>query len=249
MTGSRPSHLAWLLLLPVVVAGGATLVAGSHTAAARAAQIDVTGIYQRDCAYCHGDDGAGTARGPSLRAAGPALTDYMLSTGRMPIDDPDDSLERSRPAYPPAVVEALVDYVDGLAGGGGEPIPDVDPGRGDVAVGGDLFRLQCAPCHQWSGGGGALLYGPAPGLGPSTPVQVGEAVRTGPGTMPAFSEAVISDRELDSIAAYVEYLDDPRDRGGWGLGHLGPLPEGFVAWLVGVGALLLFTHRIGEQRR
>jgi ubiquinol-cytochrome c reductase cytochrome c subunit len=67
--------------------------------------------------------------------------------------------------------------------------------------------------------------------------------------MPRFSEHDISDRELDSLVRYVLYTRDPRDRGGWALGHLGPVPEGIVTWLLAGVALVAVARVIGEKNR
>src|SRR5262249_40978793 len=140
--------------------------------------------------------------------------------------DPSDRVERGEPAYSPATIRRLVRYVSDLVGPGGPPIPHVDLARGDLARGGTLYRLQCAACHAWSGGGGALLHVDAPTTHPATPTQIAEAVRGGPGNMPAFGQAALTRSQLDSVVRYVRYLRQPDDRGGLPLWHLGPLPEG-----------------------
>src|SRR5205085_11353855 len=118
----------------------------------------------------------------------------------------------------------LVDFADRLTGGGGPDIPRL--GVGDLAEGGDLFRLQCAACHAWAGDGGALLHVDVPSLHASSPNVVAEAVRVGPGQMPAFGEAALTDEQLASVVAYVRHLDHARDEGGRPLWHLGPVAEG-----------------------
>src|SRR5207248_6224455 len=109
--------------------------------------------------------------------------------GRMPLPPTASSTtktRRHRPAYEPVRQRALVAYVVGLTGGGDQALPTVDVNHADLAAGGEQFRLQCAACHAWAGDGGALLHREAPDLHEATPVQIAEAVRTGPGTMPAF---------------------------------------------------------------
>jgi ubiquinol-cytochrome c reductase cytochrome c subunit len=226
-------------------------------------------IYLRDCAACHAADGRGTVRGPNLVGVGRGFVDYELSTGRMPLlglpaQDPRRTrvlrqlpgvqfnsfpvlpVQRAAPAYPPGVIAALVDFV-GSFGVGGPDIPNVDLAGADLARGGQLFRLDCAACHEWAGGGGALLNRVAPALHNATPVQIAEAVRAGPGQMPAFGPAAISTGDLNSLVAYVRYLNHPRDPGGNGLWHLGPFAEGAIALILGVGVLLLVTGWIGER--
>lgn len=209
-------------------------------------------MYRRDCAVCHGSDASGTERGPDLAGAGPALVDYMVRTGRMPIDEPGDEIERSAPDYDEATIEALVAYTGSLQDGAvadGPPIPDVDAAAGDVAVGGASWRLNCAACHQWSGGGGAMLDRSAPDVRRASPVELAEAVRAGPLAMPSFGPSAVTDRELDGLAAYLEQeLESPEDPGGWSIGHVGPVAEGAVAVFGGVAVLAVAARLLGEGR-
>jgi ubiquinol-cytochrome c reductase cytochrome c subunit len=205
-------------------------------------------IFLSDCAVCHGNDARGTPNGPDLRGFGRASLDYELSTGRMPLPAPDARLVRRTPRYPPPVRDALVTYVFDLAGGGGPDIPAVDARHADVAQGGELFRLNCAACHAWSGHGGALLSREAPSTHRATPLQTAEAIRAGPGMMPAFGEAAITGTQLDDVVAYVQYIRHPSNRGGNPLWYIGPLAEGGVAWIIGLGLLLLFIRWIGTAR-
>ncbi len=206
-------------------------------------------VFLRDCATCHGADAHGTDLAPSLHGAGAALVDYYLSTGRMPLSttDPGATPERGAPRYSRPTIDALVSYVSELAGGGGPAIPNVDLRSGDLARGGTLFQLNCAACHSWSGGGGALLDRSAPSLHAATPRQTAEAIRGGPGNMPAFGPGALDAHQVDAVVRYVEYLRHPDDRGGWALWHLGPLTEGAVAIVLGLGALLFAIRRLGTR--
>jgi ubiquinol-cytochrome c reductase cytochrome c subunit len=152
---------------------------------------------------------------------------------------------RTRPAFPQRQIRALVAYV---ASFGGPAVPDVQPGRGSLADGERLFALDCAGCHTIQGQGGIVTGAIAPSLNQASPRQVGEAVRVGPYVMPRFGAAEISAAQLDSLARYVQYLQHPENRGGWGIGRIGPIPEGMVAWLLGAAALLLVARVIGERR-
>ena len=242
---------------PVVVAVGATLAGGGTEATAQSddrAQLIDEGrqLYATGCVSCHGDEGQGIeivdgqAGGPSLENAGEAGAYYYLSTGRMPLADPGDQPTRKDPAYSPEQIEALVTYVASL--GDGPELPEVDVEDTDLAEGGLVYRANCQACHSASGSGGALSYGEAaPRLADATPRQVGAAVRTGPGEMPVFGPDIITDDELADVAAYVRYLEKPDDPGGLPIGRTGPIPEGFVAWLVGMGALLALVFWIGTR--
>jgi ubiquinol-cytochrome c reductase cytochrome c subunit len=256
LTGRWPGRLCrGALLTPVVLTLASALTATrpalAHPVAAPTAAPapeEVARLYQSDCAVCHGAEGRGTNRGPTLMGVGRASVDYWVSTGRMPLPAvPGTQQPRRRPAhYRPEVVTAMVDYVTAL-GGPGPEVPPVDPRAANVAEGGELFRLQCAACHAWAGDGGALLDREAPSLHPPTATQIAEAIRVGPGAMPAFGQAALNDDALQSVVAYVRYLDAPRDRGGNPLWHLGPVAEGGIAWVVGIGLLLLALRWIGER--
>jgi ubiquinol-cytochrome c reductase cytochrome c subunit len=172
--------------------------------------------------------------------------DFYLRTGRMPLDKPDDEPLRRKPAFPRADIDALVAYIGSF---GGPPVPAAHPERGDLAAGFHAFASQCAGCHQIVGEGGLVTRARVPRVAGIDPVQVHEAVRIGPYLMPPFSSKRLSDSQVDSIARYLQYAKKPEDRGGWAIGHLGPVPEGMVAWFIGALALVLVARMLGERER
>ena len=217
-------------------------------------------LYLRDCAWCHARDGSGTERGPGIVAGtnGPAFVDFVLSSGRMPLVRPDQRMTRGDPLYSRDQIDAIVAYVETL-GTEGPDIPELALDEADIAHGGVLYQENCAACHSTTGIGGALTEGldvddPArprivvPPVTDATAVEVAEAIRVGPGTMPVFGEEAFDDEDLDSVVAYVEYLKTPDDRGGLDLGRVGPVAEGAVGWIVGMGLLLIFVRWIGTKR-
>lgn len=202
-------------------------------------------LFLEGCASCHGVDARGLEdRGPSLRGAGAAAADFYLSTGRMPLAEPTDEPERSEPAYPRRDIDALVEYIASL---GGPEIPEVRPERGDLELGLRLFAENCAGCHQIVGKGGVVTGAAPPNLKEATPTQIAEAVRIGPYVMPRFDERHLDQHELNSLVRYVQLTKHPDDRGGWGIGHIGPVPEGLVAWLLAGTALVLVARLIGRR--
>lgn len=209
----------------------------------RGRELFVTG-----CSSCHGLQGEGTRRGPSLLGVGAASVDFWVSTGRMPLKTSGGrQAVRKPPAYDRRQIDDLIAYVTSLDPGGA-PIPLLDLATAELAEGGELFRANCAACHGAVGIGGALASGrQAPTLRPATAVQVAEAVRIGPGDMPSFGPDTFDHDQLEALVKYVESLDHPDDKGGFGLGHAGPIPEGFVGWLAGLGALLLACYWIGDR--
>jgi ubiquinol-cytochrome c reductase cytochrome c subunit len=247
--------LVVLLVVPTGASGGT----------GRAVSVDAplvdrgAALYASSCSQCHGVNGAGRSApgqesgirdvagiGPSLRRVGALAADFYLSTGYMPLQNPSDQPRRSRVLFSKHDLHALVAYVASL--GPGPAIPHPDPARGSVSAGFSLFAQNCAGCHQIAAAGGYVPDSVAPPLAADSPRQIAEAVRIGPNVMPRFSRSLLSDRELDSVIAYIRYTDAPYDRGGWSLGHVGPVPEGLVAWFVAgvvlVGVTLTMARRL-----
>jgi ubiquinol-cytochrome c reductase cytochrome c subunit len=212
-------------------------------------------LYVQGCSTCHGTNGQGSqisknVAAPPLVGVGSAVVDFMLSTGRMPLNEPIVEPERKKPAYNQAQIDEIVKYVASLSPSDnqGPPIPVVDPTQGNLVEGYQLYANNCAACHNSQGSGGALgrdYY--APNLFSATPTQVAEAVRSGPGSMPVFGPDTLSDAQVNSLVKYVETLKDSNNRGGLSIGSIGPVAEGFVAWFVGLGALLGITRWIGTR--
>jgi len=211
-----------------------------------------TQLFAANCARCHGIAGRGIRRsggdrGPSLVGAGRLAADFYLRTGYMPLADADEQPSRRRPAFSEREIKALTDYVDSL--GGGPPVPAPQTAGGSLAEGRTLFTEHCAGCHQVVAQGGVVTGARVPPLEDATPTQVAEAVRIGPYVMPRFSKSDISDAQLASIARYVEYAKHPDDRGGWGIGNIGPVSEGMVTWLIGALVLVAACMAIGQRLR
>jgi ubiquinol-cytochrome c reductase cytochrome c subunit len=205
-------------------------------------------LYEANCSTCHALDAGGTVNGPSLQQVGPAAVDFMLRTGRMPLANPDDQPERGEPKFNPDEIDALVAYVASIAPGG-PPIPTVDVSAGDLALGSETFLDNCAGCHGAGASGDSVGGGQiAPSLYPADPQEIGEAVRIGPGVMPKFGPETIDQRQLDSLAAYLEWLHDNGGEGGLQLGRVGAVAEGLVAVVIGLGILILVLRLTGAKR-
>ena len=218
-------------------------------------------LYLRDCAWCHGANAEGTPRAPDLRQAprGSADVDFVLRTRRMPLRKPEDPMRRgaATTTYSASDRVAIVDYLRTLTGAGPElpSLPENPPG---LAHGAELYLENCAACHSSTGIGGTLSASPkgagagapesfVPPLTSSSRIEVAEAIRVGPGTMPLFGPETLSDEDVHAIAAYVQYLGHPSDPGGLATGHIGPVSEGAVGWIIGLGLLLLVTRWIGTR--
>jgi ubiquinol-cytochrome c reductase cytochrome c subunit len=213
-------------------------------------------LFGAKCATCHGPNGRGITSpvrgaedreglGPSLHGVGAMAADFYLRTGYMPLQSPHQQPRRSRVLFTQGELASLVAYVASL--GGGPRIPQPHPERGNLAHGQVSFTQHCAGCHQIDAEGGYVTNAVAPALDQATPVEIAEAVRIGPYLMPRFSSKQIPDDELDSIIRYVQYAKHPDDRGGWALGHVGPVPEGLVAWFLGLGLMIATCIVIGKR--
>ena len=257
---SRRALFAAFAVVALLLAANGLASGGTGEAGGRQVPLVQRGaeLYAASCSQCHGVNGAGKQRpgpargvnntpgiGPSLRGVGALAADFYLRTGYMPLESPYDQPRRSRVLYSKRDIRALVAYVASLAPG--PAIPHPDPAQGSVSKGLRLFTENCAGCHQIAAAGGYLPDSVAPPLADATPVLIAEAVRIGRNVMPRFSTSLLSDRDLDSVIAYVQYARAPYDRGGWSLAHVGPVPEGLVAWFVAGVVLIAVTLTIGKR--
>jgi ubiquinol-cytochrome c reductase cytochrome c subunit len=217
-------------------------------------------LYAANCSSCHGIGGSGVnpgspihgagdiqGAGPSLRGVGALAPDFYLRTGRMPIGHPGEEPERQRPFFSDTEIRALNTYIASL--GKGPAVPSPQPDYAHVSRGMELFTEHCAGCHQIVGQGGYVTDARVPVLQHASATQIAEAVRIGPYLMPSFSRHAINDRQLNAIIAYVQQTKSPDDRGGFGIGHIGPVPEGIVAWLIAAVVLVGVCMLIGERAK
>ncbi len=205
-------------------------------------------LYQTSCIICHGSNLQGVvSRGPSLIGVGQAAVYFQVSTGRMPAAANGAQNPRKQPVFTDTQIDYLSAYVQ--ANGGGPVVPSGNLQLvADLAKGGDLYRLNCASCHNFTGQGGALSQGKyAPNLDQATDQQIYAAMLSGPENMPKFSDAQLTPTEKKSIIAFVQNNKATVDPGGYALGGFGPAPEGLVAFLVGMGAIVALTLWMGAR--
>ncbi len=217
-------------------------------------------LFAGNCSSCHGIAGSGifSARpgagnipgaGPSLRGVGARAADFYLRTGYMPLsgihDEPGP--EQERVLFSDKEIRSLVAYVASL--GTGPAIPSPSPSSGNASDGQQAFALHCAGCHQIEARGGFVTGADVPPLQGVSATKIAEAVRIGPYLMPRFSTAQISDAQLNSIIRYVLTTDHPDNRGGWGIGNIGPIPEGLVSWWLAGPLLIIACRMVGRRRR
>lgn len=212
-------------------------------------------LYDTACITCHGANLQGVeARGPSLVGVGEAAVYFQVSSGRMPMMRNEAQAVRKKANFDEAQVDALGAYIQSM--GGGPLVPRDANGQiasesllgSDVARGGDLFRLNCASCHNFTGRGGALSSGKyAPGLDPASPAQIYTAMLTGPQNMPKFSDRQLTPEEKKDIVAYVKTASQTMNPGGYGLGGFGPAPEGMAIFVIGMVAAIGVALWIGAR--
>jgi len=222
------------------VAGAAT--GAPMTAAERTALIEEgKQIFLKGCSSCHGLNAEGAAIAPSLIGVGAASVDFQVATGRMPMADMSAQAMRKTPVYDEKEVEALAAYVASLAPGPGIPGDELlnYERDGSVAEGGELFRTNCAMCHNFAGQGGALTQGKyAPTVMGVTPRHIYEAMITGPQSMPVFSDKTLTPEEKLSVIKWIKSVEVEPQLGGVALGRVGPVTEGLLVWTLGLGLLI-----------
>jgi ubiquinol-cytochrome c reductase cytochrome c subunit len=204
-------------------------------------------LYETSCITCHGANLEGVPnRGPSLIGVGEAAVYFQVHTGRMPLARQEADAAEKPPVFDDEQIDQLMAYVQ--ANGGGPTLPSGDLRDGDLAEGGELFRLNCASCHNFVGKGGALSSGKsAPSLEDSSDLEIYTAMLTGPENMPVFGDNQLTPDEKRAIVNYVQTIDEQADPGGAGIGRIGPVGEGLVIWVVGIGALLFGIFWMGSK--
>ncbi|WP_329574027.1 cytochrome bc1 complex diheme cytochrome c subunit [Streptomyces sp. NBC_01361] len=244
----HPLAAVVVLLLALAATGGlyAAFAPASKAQADETAQslaIDEgKKLYAVGCASCHGTGGQGSSDGPPLTGVGAAAVDFQVGTGRMPAQQPGAQIPKKKVIYSQAEIDQLAAYVASLGAGPTVPTKNqVSPEGADIANGGELFRTNCAQCHNFTGEGGALTHGKfAPNLEDVSPKHIYEAMQTGPQNMPSFPDTTMPEKDKKDIIAYINAVNgnETESPGGLTLGGLGPFTEGLFAWVFGLGALV-----------
>ena len=231
-----------LLAIGTTFSVASATVTESQSAFARSASIEEgQQIFLKGCSSCHGLNAEGGAIAPSLIGTGAASVDFQVGTGRMPMADMSTQAMRKAPVYNEKEVAALAVYVASLAPGPGIPgESELNYERdGNSAEGGELFRNNCAMCHNFAGQGGALTQGKyAPTLMGVEPKHIYEAMVTGPQSMPVFSDKTVTPEEKLSLIKWIKAAEAEPNLGGATMGRIGPVTEGLLIWVFGLGLLI-----------
>lgn len=250
-----------LLVIGLFVTGGAYAATSAGIAHANTPPVSQASLLEEgenlflaNCASCHGLSAEGTSTfragglsmdayraqiGPSLIGVGALSVDFQVGTGRMPGAASGPQMEVKPVQFTQPQIDAMGAWVASLAPGPAMPDPRYYAGDGDTANGAELFRINCAMCHNVAGAGGALTEGKyAPHLRDLQPVHVYGAMVTGPQNMPVFSDMNLTPEQKNDIITYLRYMDETPSVGGFNLGSLGPVSEGLFIWLIGLGGLI-----------
>ena len=257
----HPMALLVILLLALVATGGLYAALQPQTAQAEAyTESDVEAgeaLFLANCATCHGRDAAGltdadgSTLGPSLIGVGAAAVDFQVGTGRMPMQASGAQARQKPQQMNEEQTRQLAAYVASL--GPGPSVPDeelLDTSKGNAERGGEIFRINCAMCHNAAGAGGALTRGKyAPPVVGVEGKHVYEAMDTGPQNMPVFNETNLSPEDKRDVITYLETLEETGSPGGISLGSLGPVTEGLYAWTIILSLLLGAAVWLGAKAK
>ncbi|GAA2197222.1 cytochrome bc1 complex diheme cytochrome c subunit [Sinomonas flava] len=244
----HPLAVLALLVMGLLLTGGLYYVANAANSAKAETTYSASDVsegeklFVANCATCHGMGASGTASGPSLVGVGAAAVDFQVGTGRMPMQMQGPQAYKKPVQFTEEQTKQLSAYVASL--GAGPALPDeamLDKG-GDATHGGELFRVNCAMCHNAAAAGGALTRGKfAPSLAGVSEKHIYEAMATGPQNMPVFSDANISPEGKRDIITFLKTIETQGSPGGADLGSLGPVSEGLFVWVAGLGVIIAFT--------
>ena len=256
----HPAAIAILLLLGLALVGATysllapkpAQAAAPSTVAATTAEDAALGrqLFLANCATCHGLSAEGTKSGPTLIGVGAASVDFQVGTGRMPLAGPNVQAPRiEQVKYTEEQIAALAAYVASLAPGPAIPEgKEVTGETGNVALGGEIYRVNCAMCHNFAGSGGALTRGKyAPSLYGVEGKYVYEAMLTGPQSMPVFNDTNITPEGKASVIAYLNATMNQPNVGGMNLGNLGPVSEGMFIWIFGLLLMIACAFWLGQK--
>ncbi len=267
----HPAAIALLILVGLLVTGGAYAFlspkdANAATSVSADAVADGKNLFLANCASCHGTNAQGSSAGPSLVGVGAAAVDFQVGTGRMPLAGPNVQAPRNDMAkikFDETEISAMAAYVASL--GAGPAIPAAEfttplaPGsqveNGQtltnsqrIARGGEIFRVNCAMCHNFAGAGGALSRGKyAPALTGVTGTHIYEAMVTGPQSMPVFNDQNIAPESKQEVISYLNAINKQTNVGGMTLGNLGPVSEGMFVWVFALSILIGISVWLGKK--
>jgi len=245
----HPLAAVALLLMGLLITGGLYAAASSVNEAKAATTYSASDVnegnklFVANCATCHGMNAEGSPSGPSLVGVGAAAVDFQVGTGRMPMQMNGPQAQQKPRQFTDEETMQLAAYVASLGAGPAVPGEEVlDTSKGNSAAGGEVFRVNCAMCHNAAAAGGALTRGKfAPALAGVSEKHIYEAMVTGPQNMPVFNDSNITPDEKRDVITFLKEIEAQGSPGGAQLGSLGPVSEGLLIWTAGLGIVIAFT--------
>lgn len=238
----------------LLVSGGGYALATNAVTTATASPTDQAQIdeghklFLANCASCHGKNAEGSRNAPTLIGVGAASVDFQVSSGRMPAQASGPQVQKKEVQFTKEQISAMAAYVASLAPGPAIPSADQVAANGDSTRGGELFRINCAMCHNAAGAGGALTQGKyAPSLMGTPATQIYEAMITGPQNMPVFNDSNLTPKDKKDIITYLTYLQSNPSVSGLDLENVGPVAEGLFVWLALLGGIIGITIWLGAK--
>jgi len=246
----------------IVMAAGLALTGGGYAAATAAVEAvkPVSAVASADqisegrklflanCASCHGKNAEGTKAAPTLIGVGGAAVEFQVDSGRMPGQASGPQLQVKKKQFTDEQIDALVAYATTLGTGPDVPTEEMIAANGDATRGGELFRINCAMCHNAVGAGGALTEGKyAPSLKGVPADHIYEAMLTGPQNMPVFNDANLTPKDKKDIITYLKFVEENPSAGGYELANLGPVVEGLFTWIFILGFIIAITIWLGAK--
>lgn len=254
-TGGRNKLAAVMVIAAgLLVTGGGYAVATTVAKPAQSAEYTQAQIeegkklFAANCASCHGKNAEGSNVAPSLIGVGAASVDFQVGTGRMPGQASGPQMFKKDVQFTTEQIDALAAYVASLAPGPAVPDAQYLETNGNTTRGGELFRINCAMCHNAVGAGGALTEGKfAPALTGVESKHIYEAMLTGPQNMPVFNDANLTPQDKKDIISYLKFVEKNPSAGGYELANLGPVVEGLFAWVFALGGIIAITIWLGAK--
>ncbi|WUI15176.1 cytochrome c [Kineococcus sp. NBC_00420] len=261
----HPMAVVVLIALALLLVGGlyaavAPRDAQATTATASADDVEAgKKLFLANCSTCHGlnAQGGGVVEGknpgPSLIGVGAAAVDFQVGSGRMPLAQSGaQAPEVSKVRFSQDQINQMAAYIASLAPGPAMPTDEQldtsSVSKEQLAQGAAIFRTNCAMCHNFAGKGGALTAGKyAPSLDGVSAKHIYEAMVSGPQSMPVFNNNTISTEDKTAIIAWLTNEDVRPDPGGLTLGSIGPVSEGLLAWIGGIGLLIGVSVWLGMK--
>jgi len=252
----KPMAAAVVIAVGLIVAGGsyaaatAAIKGQQSSTVASAAQIDEGHkLFLANCATCHGKNAEGTKNAPTLIGVGAAAVDFQVGSGRMPAQVSGPQVAAKDPSeFTDKQIAALAAYVASIGPGPAVPSDAMVSPNGNATRGGELFRTNCAMCHNAAGAGGALTQGKyAPALTETGTKEMYEAMITGPQNMPVFNDANLTPKDKKDIITYLVYLQNNPSPGGLDLENIGPVAEGLFVWIFVLGGIIAITVWLGAK--